>query len=482
MGQRLVRTSSAPLINIPLGFRRPRRGAGARCYVATLCLHAVRCAWRVAAILGIALGGAAARNHSLAATAGCGATLADGAACDDVCCGNGDAASLWGGCGDGFCGGLVNPAGGCASGDEILWFNATYQVWKRDGVRLPPLVTASPAGTINNQAILGFPTTTVLAGDREVSDDWRSGFGFEFGYWLDPHSDWALCGDYFNAGRDSYNFLVDTTDGRIIGRPFLNAQTNEQNARLLNLPGQLVGGVGVNAFDDFQGAGFWMQRRLWTRGEACSTAGGAKLNLLGGYRYYHHDSLVYVREDYVAQAGNSFGLPAGQIHLAADKFAGRNEFHGFELGLEGRVQRCRWWAEGLAAVALGGARRVVFVEGTTLNFDPGFAPQAAQGALLVSGVTNFGRYTDDQAQAIPRFRLGAGWQATDRLSFRAGYNVVVWESLVQAANHLPPNNAADPRNLEIPPAAGGGPEPAFPGIRGTTMVAQGLDLGLELWF
>lgn len=391
-------------------------------------------------------------------------------------------AAGWTGDGAAYCGNLVPAAGGCASGEELVWFRADYARWRRDGVELPPLATSSlPNTPPNQQGVLGLPTTTILAGDGLVGDGWRNGFGFEMGFWLNAYSNWALVADFFNAGRDSYAFEFGPGGPQVLARPFLNAQTGQQNAVLSNLPNELRGGISGNVFDDFHGAGFWMQRAIWERGSPCTSEGGARLTMLGGYRFYHHDSLVFVREDYIALAGNSFGFEPGAIHLSYDKFAGQNEFHGFEIGLQGRFQRCRWWAEGLATVALGGTRRSVFVEGLTFNADPDVVTLVDQGSLLTSGVTNIGQRIDDQAQAIPRFRLGAGWQITEKLSIRGGYNVIIWDGIVQGADHIPPQLRSDPRNLPtVQP--GGGPHPIFPGIRDTQMIAHGLDLGLELWF
>ena len=82
---------------------------------------------------------------------------------------------------------------------------------------------------------------------------------------------------------------------------------------------------------------------------------------------------------------------------------------------------------------------------------------------------------------IPRFRLGIGAQISERLSAHFGYNVIVWTDVVQAASQLPPGLSSDPRNLP-PVQAGGGAQPAFPGMFGTTVVAHGADIGLELTF
>lgn len=399
-----------------------------------------------------------------------------------------------GGCvgsGAGYCGNLVTPAGGCASGMEMFWFRGDYMAWDREGFDLPPLATA--AATVNSL------TSEVIAGDLEVSNDWRSGFRLEMGVWLNAMTGWALAADFSNAGRDAYSFSTTVDDPRVIARPFFDTQLDLNGRQFVNAPGELKGALSISAFDDFQGAGAWMQRCIYSDGNGCTGVGTTRLSLIGGYRYYHHDSLVYVDETRLPQPGNT--IPDQTPHLlthAYDKFAARNEFHGAEIGLQGRVQNCRWWVDGLAAIALGSTRRVVFVEGWTENFpldsmdrflvnsSGNIISSKSQGDLLVAAKTNFGRYTDFETQVVPRFRLGGGWQATERLSIHAGYNLVIW-NIVHAADHLPPVNAAnglpevDPRNLpDILP--NGGAEPVFRKVIDGTMFAHGLDFGLELWF
>jgi hypothetical protein len=62
-----------------------------------------------------------------------------------------------------------------------------------------------------------------------------------------------------------------------------------------------------------------------------------------------------------------------------------------------------------------------------------------------------------------------------------GYNVIIWNDVARAASHLPPGLQVDPRNLP-PVQAGGGSEPEFPGIKGSQLLAHGLDLGVMFAF
>src|SRR5262245_27258846 len=66
-----------------------------------------------------------------------------------------------------------------AGSPGCLWAEAEYLLWWMKGAALPPLVTASPAGTPSTQAgVLGAPGTTVLFGGNSVNDEVRSGMRF----------------------------------------------------------------------------------------------------------------------------------------------------------------------------------------------------------------------------------------------------------------------------------------------------------------
>jgi hypothetical protein len=360
------------------------------------------------------------------------------------------------------------------------WIAGEYLVWQVSGMNLPPLVTASPANTpLADAGELGRSTTSILAGNERVLDGWRSGFALEAGYWLNPCRGTAIVGDYFNAGRDSYGYTLGPGSGDIITRPFFNTEDDAQDAQQVDVPDQLAGTVRVQAFSDFQGAGAALQTNLWCCDKGCGRS--SYLAVVGGYRYYQFDSLIRVDEDLTVLPNTTTPLVPGTTIDLYDRFETRNVFHGGEIGVKGRWQRSEWWFDGLAMLAIGGNRRDVWIDGQTTNTVPNAGSSAAAGGLLTSSVTNIGHYSDTQAVVIPRFRLGVGCQVTQRIAVRAGYNVILWNDVVQADDTLPPGLRVDPRNLP-PVQAGGGPDPAFPGILGSALVAHGADVGLQLDF
>jgi hypothetical protein len=364
---------------------------------------------------------------------------------------------------------------------ERVWVDADYTIYWLDGQHLPPLVTRNPVGTpVADAGALDGPTTSVVSGNEEVGDDSRSGVRARAGLWLDAWQLFAFTGDYFNVGEDRYRFFDGETDARLLARPFFNSQAAIQDASFVNVPGQLFGSVRVLTDDEFQSAGLGFQQCLVQAVNRCDGALTMRLDLIAGYRFYDYDSRLAIADTFVVDDNDDFPtLPVGSARLAVDDFQTHNEFHGGELALDGRLKQGNWWLEGLARVAVGGNRRTIDIQGSTQRVTAGGLFDALPGGLLTSDVTNIGRRVDSEATAIPEFRIGIGCQLLPRLSARIGYHVIIWEGVVQAASQLPPNLGVNPLNLpNVQP--GGGDQPLFPGFVDTTLVAHGLDLGLEL--
>lgn len=360
------------------------------------------------------------------------------------------------------------------------WIGAEYLRWRLDGNRLPPLVTAGPATLpLADVAQLDEPSTIILSGDETVNDDWRNGFRVFGGFWFDCCHNCGIGADYFDIGDDDYDFISSQDPNLVVGRPFFNTELGEDDVELVSVPNELDGTAQVKSNDGFKGAGVTINRSLWRCCDPCCSGNSSGVTMLSGYRYYKYDSNLSITERLTVLPGTSSPLVPGTTFLVQDSFRIRNEFNGGELGLQAYKQRCWWWMDGMAKVAMGNQRRTVTVDGQTIVDVPGGGTSTAAGGLLTSEITNIGRYDDSDFVFIPEFRLGVGACVTKRCSVRAGYNCIVWGDVARAASHLPPGLAVDPRNLP-PIQAGGGPEPEFPGIRGSQLVAHGLDASV-IW-
>jgi hypothetical protein len=319
-----------------------------------------------------------------------------------------------------------------------------------------------------------------LSGDETVNDDWRDGYRVFGGVWLDCCRTCSVGVDYFDAGNDDYSFTSENDPTRVVGRPFFDTELGTDGLQLVSVPGELEGTVRVKSSDGFRGAGITFNRQLWQCCDPCS-CNSRELSFLGGYRFYEYDTNLTITENLLVLPGTQTPLVPGTTFFVQDRFRTHNEFNGGEIGLQGFSKHCCWWLDGMAKIAMGEQHRRVTVDGQTVIDVPGGGTSTAAGGLLTSEVTNIGHYDDSDFVVIPEFRLGIGGQLTHYCSIRAGYNVIIWNDVARAASHLPPGLQVDPRNLP-PVQPGGGPEPVFPGIRGSELMAHGLDLSLMFSF
>jgi hypothetical protein len=359
------------------------------------------------------------------------------------------------------------------------WFGAEWLHWQLDGGRLPPLVTEGPStAPPASVARLDDPDTRILT-DKSVNDDWRDGFRIYGGFWLNCCHTIGIGGDYFDVGDDNYHALMGPDPTHDMGRPFFNTELGQDDVQLVSVPNELDGTVQVKSNDGFQGAGLTLSNRIWQYCDPCCAGHGAQLTLLSGYRFYQYDSNLSVTENLTVLPGTTSLLVPDTTFFVQDRVRTENEFNGGEIGVQGVGKHCWWWLDGMAKVAVGEQRRTVTVNGQTFIDVPGGGTADYSGGLLTSEATNIGRYRDSDFVLIPEFRLGGGLRVTRCCSVRAGYDVILWSDVARAASHLPPGLGVDPRNVP-PVVVGGGPDPEFPGIRGSQLVAQGFDFSV-IW-
>ncbi len=362
-----------------------------------------------------------------------------------------------------------------------VWFGAEWIHWRLDGNRLPPLVTDGPVTTSpTSVARLSDPDTRVLSGDETVNDDWRNGYRVFGGFWLDSCRTCGVGVDYFDVGDDDYSFTSENDPTRVVGRPFFNTELGIDDVEFVSAPGELEGAARVRSSDEFKGAGLTFNRRLWQCCDPCSGK-SRELRVLSGYRFYEYNTNLSITENLTVLPNTQSPLVPGTTFFVQDRFRTHNEFNGGEIGLQGSLKHCCWWLDGTAKIAMGTQHRTVTVDGQTIIVVPGGGSSAATGGLLTSEVTNIGRFDDSDFVVIPEFRLGIGGQLTHYCAIRAGYNLIIWSDVARAAAHLPPGLQVDPRNLP-PVQAGGGSDPDFPGIRGSELLAHGLDVGVMFAF
>ena len=414
------------------------------------------------------------------------------------------------------CNSGVFQAGPCGDPGRF-WIRAAYLAWWKKGIRLPALVTTSPADTPFSQAgVLGEPNTRILFGDSSYDGGLESGYRMNLGYWLDPCRRWGLEGDFFEVGQGSVRFHAQSaaTGDPILGRPFfdVNPATGRprEAAELVSFPGLWRGSIDVEATDYFQSAGMWLRYNLCSfEGccqQECGSAGGptarwydfwlncgcdgelaarwcdfwssrgCRLDLIAGYRYYRLDDSLAIREHIQGIAG---GPLEGTILDVRDSFRSRNEFHGGEIGLSAEKNYGRWSLQLLTKVAIGNSHQVLSIGGATQISQPGADLNYPAGVYALD--SNIGTHTRNDFVMIPQIGVGIDYQLTCRLRVFLGYDILYWANVARAPEQI--DRFID--SARIPQSGREGRELLpFPGaeINYGSFWAQGINTGLDFRF
>ncbi|MGA2799539.1 MAG: BBP7 family outer membrane beta-barrel protein, partial [Thermoguttaceae bacterium] len=248
------------------------------------------------------------------------------------------------------------------------WIRGDWMMWWTSGSNLPPLVTTSPQGTLQNQAgVLGQPGTSILFGDSTVYSDARAGVRITFGGWLDCCHRWGLEADWLTLAGKSINYSATSPTGDpILSRPFYDVfgftddqiPDNNQPGESAELvafkdpQGVIVatGTVSVSGNDSFQSVGMTLRYNLCCSScgeccaETCNAGCGAecccdpcclyycRTDLLVGFRQYLLGDNLSIHEDI-------FDIRSKSRFQIADNFNTRNEFYGSEIGLNTELRR-----------------------------------------------------------------------------------------------------------------------------------------------
>ena len=372
-------------------------------------------------------------------------------------------------CTMGSCSESSKGAPGC------IWAEAEFLLWWMKGAHLPPLITASPAGTPAAQAgVLGGPSTTILFGDTRVNDEVRSGFRITLGGWLDDCHKLGVEADYFLLESEGAGFAASSNGNPILARPIFNTTTGLPDAQLISFPGLLSGTVSAHS-----GSTGLIGADALLRCNLCCGC-NYQLDAVGGFRYLRLSDHLGVDENLLTtSAANPNFVPLGTSIALSDRFDTRNEFYGFNFGVKGSLRRGPWVLQGLAQLALGGNHEVVNIAGSTTVTVPGTAPVTSMGGLLALP-SNIGRFSKDKVEVIPEFGARVGYQVTPGIQAFAGYSILYWADVVRAGNQV--DQVVNPNLLPLSGTQATGPRRPEPTLTGSSFWAQGINMGLEFRF
>lgn len=342
-----------------------------------------------------------------------------------------------------------------------FWLDVDYLYWTAKGDRLPALVTQGGNGA------LGSAGTSVLFGNTDVNDGWRSGARVRFGYWFDPARRNGFEAHFFALGDASTNFSAAGDGSTVLARPFFNPQIGAQDSLLISSPGIVSGQISISETSRLQGAGGAYRHEL------CANCLIGPVTGFLGYRYLHLRDTLSITTSTVGLPG---GPVAGSTFGSAEQFSTSNDFHGLDLGLRGTANRGPWSLEWMTKIAVGATLTDLTIGGSTATTSGGVTTVTA-GDLLAQP-TNIGHFSRARFSAVPEASARLGYQITPVVQAFVGYDVMYWTGVVR------PGGAID-TTVNVSQLNGGAltgqarPQPQF---NSTDYWAHGLNVGVKAAF
>lgn len=351
------------------------------------------------------------------------------------------------------------------------WFATEYLVWWPKGQPLPPLVTASRAGT----PLLGGPNTVLLVGGSPADSPDMSGARFTFGWALNDAESAGIELTYFFLGSRTTTESVaenGATRPRFVGRPVLNPTTGREDVVAVAVPGALAGSIDVSATTRMTG---------WEITGVGSLYAGqsVRVNALAGYRYFVLNEGLRIDQHGYRPAAATGGAPV--LFSSADQFDADNRFHGGQLGLHADITRGPIFAELTGKIGLGQSVEIVKISGQTVAVTPGspFPLIYPDAAGVLGQPSNAGRTARSVFAVLPEAAVKLGCRFRDHSRLYVGYNFLYLSDAVRPGDQI--DRGLDPAAVPLGPRTG----PAWPGERPAGVLVrsdfwvQGLILGFE---
>jgi hypothetical protein len=322
-------------------------------------------------------------------------------------------------CDDGQCGDCC----GCCRNHDV-WGSVEFLMWWAKGTSLPPLVTTSPVGTPIAQAgVLGQPGTTILFGDELAGQKVQAGGRVAMGIWMDPDHNVAAGGRFFALGGDSTRFSANSSNTPIIGRPFFNPNPPivDQDAELISYPGLISGAISAQLTNkNTLGAEAFMTIMMQ---RDCNR----RLDLLAGYQFLRLDDNLHIHS-----VQNVTGVGTFDV---IDSFIARNQFHGGEFGLKGKLSRGNWALDCLAKVGIGNMLQQVTINGTTTATGLIGLPVTVPTGFLARP-SNIGTFERNKFAFVPELTTNLQYYVSRNLSFHIGYNLIWVSDVALSADQI----------------------------------------------
>jgi hypothetical protein len=369
------------------------------------------------------------------------------------------------------------PGCPCALGYQF-WMRNEALLWWLHGQGVPPLATASPAGTAREEVgVIGNPGTKILYGGTRIDEDLREGWKISMGIWFDQCCPLGIEGNFLILGEHSTNFQAGGTGTQLIARPIVNVTSGDfiNDAELIEFPEIVTGVVRVTTRSRLLGGEVRVRGTIACQEVGFGRRGGTRFRLDGfcGYRHLQLSEVININENLLNMDPQGT-VPAGTRIDLLDRFDTLNQFDGGVFGLVAGLQGKRWNLEVLASVAVGPNHRTVDNLGMLVQRVPDQIP-SIQGAGLLVLPSNAGRVTDTDVVLIPELGANLSLAVTEHVVLTAGYTFIFWDGVVRPGEQID----LEVNESQIPPGTLAGEERPARFRREEDLWIQGIRLGLE---
>lgn len=325
---------------------------------------------------------------------------------------------------------------------------------------------------IESPVLLLVGGTPVSANDVDAFD--RQGGRLTIGRWINrPHGLWAVeATGMFTGYRRTSNTYVSNGVTRL-EHPFIDAGSGGADSLLVAID---------PPFADPRSGSSTVETasRMWgfevnLRRELIRTCHG-HLDLLLGYRQFHLDEAIAIRDRVVYDA--SPNPLAGATVVGVDEFGAHNRLFAGQIGLDGEYNWRKFYVGAFGKFAVGSNEEIINVSGWT-HVRPGPGPGDFAGSLYTQP-SNIGQYADSQLTVLPEVGVNVGYKLTSNLRMGAGYNFLYVNNVVRPGDAIDTTVSAGqiPQLQPLGPALGGRPAP--PSFTESAYWAHGLTVHMEI--
>lgn len=322
------------------------------------------------------------------------------------------------------------------SSGSRFWFDGGYQAGYIR--KLPtPATIATQGGAF---AVQGAPGTSVALGGGEADLGVMHGGRFTGGFWLDNNRAFGveLSASFLSEGNESRGVAGG---GVALSRPFFDTSIQAQNARLLNLPGQVSGSVSSTVESLFWGADLGPVVRV-------IETSMLTLDQLFFFRYSQLEESQTII-DTVSPVGGAVTFRGqafrngGTSVSVEDSARAINRFYGGGAGFRLGITPGRFYANVTGKLAVGANRQTLNLTGLTTLGGTG-ANATANGGLLVPATSN-GQFTHTEFSYMPEIGAKVGFQFTQNFGIYVGYNFLYFTGVIRPGDNF--TNTVNPTQL-----------------------------------